>query len=213
MSKNNRNNLSFSKQSDALIIENSWFKNLENSLVKDAVISKEKDVSLFDQINSIMNGKSKYISVAAAVEDMKERSGLTAYLQKIQKSSHKSDYQSTKTASNKEVSVDKRIPIVIHKVPQIKNTLQNFIKDTKGNSSIPSIIEKIKSIHKNDVADDTHWDDDKLVIFISKMNLSEKSQHLTHENHHHLGRQEYYDDSNIDQSNTDAFHGLMPYKL
>ena len=76
---------------------------LKNNLEKDAVQSREKDQSLYDQINNIINNKSKYPSVQAAVEDMKERSGLTAYLKN----------KNIKKASDNNQVIDKEVELKI----------------------------------------------------------------------------------------------------
>ena len=92
-----------SRESDSSLREDSWLNEFKKNLDKTAVQSKRVDDSLFDQINSIMNGKSKYTSVSAAVEDMMQRSGLTSYLSNVKKS-EKNDEDSlkTKSASNKD---------------------------------------------------------------------------------------------------------------
>ena len=83
MSKYIRYQPSISRNADQGSEEDHWLKKFESSLLKDAVQPKQVDRSLYDQITSIMNGKGKHSSVAAAVEDMKDRSGLTAYLSKV----------------------------------------------------------------------------------------------------------------------------------
>ena len=96
-----------SRNADDGIEENHWLKQFEKKLEKGAVQSRPAD-SIYDQINSIMNGKSKYPSVAAAVEDMKERSGLIAYLKK----SEEKESANTKTASeDNNNAIDKDIPL------------------------------------------------------------------------------------------------------
>ena len=80
MSKYSRYNSIVNRNSDENVSEDHWLKQFEKTLQKGAVQSVSKD-SFYDQINAIIGGtKSKYSSVADAVEDMKERSGLTAYL-------------------------------------------------------------------------------------------------------------------------------------
>lgn len=191
--------------------ENDWAEQFESNLEKSAVQPKRVDDSLFNQINSIMNGKSKHTSVAAAVEDMKERSGLTAYLNKLNKVSEEEDIDSNKKTASKKEEVKDFTPVVIKKFPTIKNTIENHIRDTKGNLSIPAIIEKIKSIHQKDVSDSADWEDERLIFFVSKLNLDAKKNNPTHEVSINLGRKSV-NDSDTDPSNTDAFHVLMPFK-
>jgi len=207
-----------SRHTDESIDGDHWLKQFQKTLLKDAVQPKEQ-ASFFDQINTIMNTKSKYPSVAAAVEDMKERSGLTAYLDKISKISTDENDSAVKTktaADDTNQAIDKKIdmvPVVIKKFPGIKGTLENYIRDTKGNLPIPAIIEKIRSIHQGDVSDAKDWDDDKLIRLVSKLNLNAKANNPSmYENYSNLGARDSMTDSEIDPSNTDAFHALTPVK-
>jgi hypothetical protein len=214
--KYSRHQSIISRQSDEGIGEDHWFKQFQKSLQKDAVQPKSIDSSLFDQINSIMNGKSKYPSVEAAVQDMKERSGLTAYLDEISKISTKENV-AKKIAADTNKVIDKKIdmvPVVIKKFPGVKSTLENYIKDTKGNLPVPAIIEKIRSIHQNDVSDAKDWEDDKLINLVSELNLSAKTNNPSNfQDYSNLGTRDSDSTSDIDPSNTDAFHGLNPAKF
>lgn len=214
MSKFSRHQSVVSRQSDESIGEDHWLKQFQKTLQKGAVQPKNRDSSVFDQINSIMNSKSKYPSVAAAVDDMKERSGLTAYLDRLSKTSE--EFTKRKTASDNNQVIDKKVkctPIVIQKHPQIRQTLDNHIRDTKGNTSVPAIIDKIRSIHQNDVSDAKDWEDDDLIRLVSQINLAAKRDNPnSYENYHNLGSRDNSADSEIDPSNTDAFHALTPVK-
>jgi hypothetical protein len=194
--------------------EDTWLNRFQKNLSKDAVQPRQQN-SLFDQINSIMNGKSKFPTVDAAVQDMKERSGLTAYLQKIKQSSDEEvPSASKKVASDNQQAIDKKvemIPIVMKKNPQIQKTVENYIRDTRGNLSVPAIISKVQSIHQNDVSDAKDWDDDKLVILVSKLNLAAKKDNPGgYQDYSNLGTRDSGSDSEIDPSNTDAFFALTP---
>lgn len=102
-------------------------------------------------------------------------------------------------------------PIVIRKCPDVQKTLDNYIRDTKGNLPVPAIIEKIRSIHQNDVSDAKDWDDDKLIRLVSKLNLgAKKNNPNSYDNYSNLGRRDV--DSDVDPSNNDAFHALTPVK-
>jgi hypothetical protein len=185
--------------SDELINE------LKNNLEKDAVQSREKDKSLYDQINNIINNKSKYPSVQAAVEDMKERSGLNTYLKN----------KNIKKASDNNQVIDKKvdlqiIPTIIKARPEIESTFRNCIQDSKGNLSIPAIISRVKGIHSQDASDDKDWDDPKLTVFVAKLNLEEKAKDgESNKFYNNLGKSNN-DNNDADPSNTDAFSSLMP---
>lgn len=216
MSKYSRHQSVVSRQADGPIDEDHWLKQFHKTLQKGAVQPVRQE-SLFDQINSIMNGKSKYPSVAAAVEDMKERSGLTAYLDKISKSSEEPVASKTVTASDNNAAFEKKVdgvPIVIEKCPSIKKTFENYCEDTKGNLPLSAIISHVQSIHKGDVSDAKDWDDDRLLHFVSKLNLAAKQKNpYVDKGEANLGRRDVGSDSEIDPSNTDAFNALTPAKI
>ncbi|HWZ21353.1 MAG TPA: hypothetical protein VNW06_01795, partial [Cytophagaceae bacterium] len=61
-----------------------WMDEFARNLEKSSVHSRERDQSLYDQISSIISGnRSKYPSVEAAVQDMHERTGLSALQNQI----------------------------------------------------------------------------------------------------------------------------------
>jgi|WetSurMetagenome_2_1015567.scaffolds.fasta_scaffold394729_2 hypothetical protein len=214
MSKYIRHQSVVSRHIDENIDGDHWLKQFTDKLQKSAVQPRETDQSLFDQINSIMNNKhSKYSSVEDAVEEMKARSGLTAYLEKDFSKISKEEDTNKKTAS-KQHEGHNNLPTVIIKCPQIKNTLENYIKDTKGNLPIPAIIDKIKSIHHVDVSEAKDWDDEKLLHLVSKLNLNAKKDNPgVFQNYQNLGLREDVNNSEIDPSNVDAFHALNPVKF
>src|SRR5258708_1492395 len=118
MSKYMRYQPAITRNSDENISEDHWLKQFEKSLQKGAVQPRTQQ-SLFDQINSIMNQKSKYPSVEAAVEDMKERSGLKAYLNKVKISEVEEAEITTKKVAandtNQVIEKKVKMPIVIQK--------------------------------------------------------------------------------------------------
>lgn len=217
MSKYTRHQSVVSRHVDENIDGDHWLKQFEKKLHKDAVQPRSVDQSLFDQISNIMSNKStsKYTSVEAAVEDMKARSGLTAYLEKdFSKVSTEESGSSKKTAADKNEKQDKNTPSVMIKCPAVKQTLENYIRDTKGNLPIPAIIDKIRSIHQTDVSDAKDWDDEKLIRLVSKLNLGAKRDNPeVFQNYQNLGRREQMSESDFDQSNSDAFHSLNPVKF
>lgn len=180
-----------------------WMDEFANSLQKVSVEPmRNSQLSVYDQISSIMGRKSKHPTVEAAVEDMKERSGLTAYLMKVQ--SNDEDMPTKKRAQQNQVGI-------FTKTPQVKSTLDNYLEDTKGNLPIPAIVEKIKSIHKNDVVDEGDWDDPSFLKYINNRNIEVNKKYPNHDNEHqNLGRVPVYDDAELDPSNSDALHALTP---
>ncbi len=216
MSKYMRHQPIISRNSESNIDEDNWLHRLEKNLRKDAVQPKRIDQSLFEQINTIMNGKSKHTSVQAAVDDMMNRSGVTAYLDNLNKTS-KENTTPAKTASDENKVIDKKIPlepVVFQKCPAVKNTLSNIITSSRGHLPVPAIIGRIKAIHGNDVSDAKDWDNDDLIRAVSKMNLQEKSKGYSGDsNHSNLGLKDDLNEKDMDPSNNDAFHALNPVKF
>jgi hypothetical protein len=118
--------------------------------------------SIYDQITSIISGtKPKYPSVADAVKDMQERSGFASYTQQA------NDFKTAKQANTEPSERKSHGPKLFEKVPQIKDTFDNYITDTRGHVSVPAILERVRAIHKRDV-DDAEWTDDNLLQYINQ---------------------------------------------
>ncbi len=193
----------------------SWMEEFASNLAKTSVESKTKaDKSIYDQISSIMgNNKPKYPTVAAAVEDMKERSGMSEFLNKL-RSEGQNESGNNKQANCKcgkpEHHKNKEVQL-FEAVPQLKDTVDNYIEDTNGNLPIPAIIEKIKSIHRNDVVEDSDWDDDQFLNYINDKSIDVKKLHPSQDmQYRNLGKTPHYKDEEIDPSNSDALYSLTP---
>lgn len=216
MAKNYRQQGVVSRQSDSSYSEDHWLKEFENKLQSTAV--QPRGNSLFDQISSIMNTKSKYPSVQAAVDDMMHRSGLTAHLNNIKTSTEETD-SSKKVAQaqdNQPAKHDhKKGPKILDKIPGLKRTLENIIKETRGNMPISAVIARLQSLHAKDTSDKSIWEDDELLRLVSKCNLeAKKSNPGVFENFDNLGQTDHgNNESDVDPSNTDAFNALMPAKI
>lgn len=220
MSKHPRHQTIVNRNADESIGEDHWLKQFEKNLQRTAVQPRKIEDTLYYQINSIMNGRSKYPSVQAAVDDMMQRSGLVDYLQKV-KVSEEQELSQKKTAGDdnnimhKQIDVEDVMPVVIKKCPSIKNTIENYIKDTRGNLSIPAIIAKVQGIHSGDVSEAQDWEDENLIKFVSKLNLEAKKNNMSgFQDYNNLGKRDTQDsESDVDPSNKDAFHSLNPAKV
>ena len=211
MSKYTRHQSVISRNADENEDSDHWLNQFEKKLQKEAVQPRAVDDSLFNQINSIMgNKKSKYPSVQAAVDDMQQRSGLTAYLEKIKMSGEES--VNKKVASEEKSNPNN--PELFTKFPTIRKTFENYIRETKGNLPISAIIDHVRSIHQRDVSNAKLWDDDNLIRMVSGLNLiAKKDNPENYYNHDTLGTRDKSNSSEIDISNTDAFSGLNPVKF
>ncbi len=211
MSKNSRHQSVINRQSDAPESDDHWLRAFENSLQKTSV--QPRGNSLFEQISTIMNGKSKYPSVQAAVDDMMQRSGLTDYLQT--KTSSSEEAAPSKPRKTAQANVNANMPKIIQDKPSILNTLENIVKESKGNLSVPAIISRLRSLHAGDISNEASWEDDKLIRLVSQYNLQAKTSNpSSYDNFSQLGQGDHSTaDSDIDPSNTDAFNALMPAKI
>lgn len=197
------------RQTSSSYAEDSWFSHLQKSLIKESVKSKKEDSSLFDQINSIMNNtNSKYSSVDEAVKEMQERSGLSAYLNKLRAS----EKINKKIATEIDNTLAKQIN-VINKYPNIYNTIVNYINDSNGNLPVPAVLEQVKSIHRNDIADPKDWEDPNLIKLISELNQKYRKEHNFKGTEEDLGKIDRSNsDIGNDPDNNDYFAGLTPKK-
>src|SRR5271166_5880894 len=175
MAKQPRHQAVISRQSDSDHSENHWLKEFESKLQKTSV-QPSRDPSVYDQITNIMNTKSKYPSVQAAVDDMMHRSGLSTYLDNV-KESQEIPPQPKKIAQQAPVEkqhiAHNKVPTVIKHKPSIKRTLENIIKDSKGNMPIPAIIARLHSLHARDISDEGAWEDEKLIRLVSQLRSEE----------------------------------------
>lgn len=217
MSKYMRHQSVISRQSGELHSEDHWFQQFQDNLQKNSV--QPRGQGLFDEITSIMHGsRSKYPSVQAAVDDMMQRSGLTAYLDISKTSEETATPKATKKVAqvmSKAPAKDhSQMPQVIQERPNILRTLENIIQDSKGNLPVPAIIARLRSMHARDISDESAWEDDGLIRLVSKLNLEAKtSSPSSYDNYDNLGKKDYMANSDIDASNTDAFNILMPAKV
>lgn len=181
-----------------------WFASFEEQLTKQAVKSKREDDSLFNQINGIINNSKNgaYRSVEDKVKEMQERSGYLTY------SSSSTEGINNKIADKEEVKKNSK-PQLLMLYPQIEITINNYLNDTKGTQDVPAILSHIRTIHKQDTNEDKLWEAEDLIKFIDKLNKSKENTSKETGNNN-LGRLERHDHKDVDPSNYDAFHSLMP---
>lgn len=219
MSKNSRHQSVVNRQSDEGYSEDHWLKQFEDKLQKTSV--QPRGENLYDQISSIMNTKSKYPSVQAAVDDMMHRSGLTSYLKDVKVAEEKSSSKTMKLAQDQNEERhghkkdDHKIPQVIKEKPSIQRTLENIIKETRGNMPVPAVIARLHALHAKDISDEGAWEDEKLIRLVSQCNLKAKTDNPgNYDSFDNLGQGDHStSDRDIDPSNTDAFNALMPSKI
>ena len=177
-----RTQSTFVKEADSNNTSDNWFVDFERALLKESVLSKQVDESLFNQISTIMNSKSKYSSVEDAVKDMQERSGFKSFVEtgkySVNKSNNKKIASDVNNVFYKQTEKENDdIPDVFKEKPSIKQTLKNLIDGAHGLTPIAVILDNLKNLHKKDVLDDSMWDDSKLIKYVTTENLKAKSIH------------------------------------
>ena len=201
----NRSESAISSVRDSEKLNNDWFSSFEKELTKQAVKSKKEDDSLFNRINNIIGNtrNSKYKTVDDKIKEMQERSGYSSY--------SSNDYSNTKLADKEEVKKNSK-PQLLIQYPNIELTINNYIEDTSGNQPLPAILNHVRSIHKKDTNDDSLWDAEDLIKFIDKLNRAAVKNIDDSDGNRNLGRLDRQDRKDVDPSNHDAFHALMPVR-
>lgn len=166
--------------------------------------------TIYDQITSIINNvKPKFPSVEAAVIDMQERSGFATYQKGLHDYGKIKQAQSTEEATMGSDADD--APQIFKDNPTIKETFDNYINDTRGNISVPAVLDRVKSIHKHDATDEA-WNDDKLMEYVDKK-CHEVKDNNPSPDIQGLGKMTHFNDTtDVDPSNRDAFFSLNPSK-
>jgi hypothetical protein len=165
----------FSKVSDNSSEIEKYFK---EELNKKAV---QPSSSMIDQINNILNKKSKFPTVKAIVEDMQKRSGYYDYLKGKKAQQQKSPMEA-------EGNVDRGEPEIFKELPSIQNTIHNIIQDTKGLLPVPAIFERLQKIYSKESKSSKHWGDERLILYVSKANKEERSKIPNNQDESRLGR-------------------------
>ncbi len=207
------------REKDACISDDYWLKQFEKNLQKNAVQPRRVDQSLFDQINSVVNNKSKskHTSVSAAVEDMMQRSGLTNYLNNV-KMSEKEELQKKVAEIQRTANDSSDTPLLLqleHVKEPAKLAIESLINNHRGNLSILSIQEKLRGALSRYNLSDKYLEDPNLVKYIFKLNQKEKEKNQVDDtdDYRDIGSLDIGNDFDFDAANTDMFYSLMPAKI
>ena len=116
-----RDETAFERQDD--VSNSHWYDLFIENLQKHSVQSQRTQRSIQDEIAAIMGNPSpKFSSVEEVVQDLRERTGLQAFI-------------NSKRASLKE-------PEIFSKIPQMKVFIDNFVEDRPG-TSVASVIHDL----------------------------------------------------------------------
>lgn len=143
----------------------SWYDEFVSNLEKNSTNSQR---SIYEEISSIMGFKSKHSSVEEAVEDLKERTGLAAFLKSKQASAQDPD--------------------IFQKIPLMKVFIDNFVEDRPG-TSIESVIHDLLKIDeiRHQLPEKTDLDDEVKSYINSKL-IEKKNHNLNDSSNSHLGK-------------------------
>lgn len=171
--------------------------------------------SIVNQVNNLMANPPRYATVDDAVADMRERTGLNHYLNKVQASEDKKKrIKLRNTVANIMGDSDKKIPDSLEKYnisDQLIQFIRNIIQNGHGLSAqIPHLQDEIlrnfsrtKNIAPEDVLND------EVQNFLSDLIFEEQSQLPQEQSNYNigigLGRNE-----EPNPEDQDYFSGLMP---
>lgn len=213
----------FSRDTDN--VTPSWVNDYAEMLEKNSVQSVEKDRSMYDQISNIMNGNSRFATVDEAVSDMKERTGLSVYLNQIAaaenqiktaQSPARPPIAQTADAADTNVAIEVElggtlIPEIVSKINGLDEFLRKFIEARYGNTSVSSVTSELVKLFSNNGFTPNDEDNADLKHYINELIIEEKKNHLARNNvNPNMGRIEYTSETN--NRGNDFFEILMPAK-
>lgn len=162
--------------------------------------------SIVQQVNSIINGKSRYATVDDAVKDMTERTGLTSYLDTIKSA------EESKKKVNKQASEDLQIPSTLSQydfADKVISYIQNNIKNNRGfGASVPQLQADILDIFGRQGLQSQDVMNDEFSKYLSDCIYEAQKMLPPEHQNNNIGRDVGKD---IEDSN-DAWANLMPAK-
>lgn len=173
--------------------------------IVDAARSRNAN-SIIQQVNSIIGGKSRYATVADAVQDMTERTGLSTYLETVKSA------EELKKKVNKQASEELQIPSTLAQynfANKVVSYIDNNIKNSNALSvTIPQLQADILDIFGRQGLQSQDVMNDEFVKYLSDcIYEAQKSLPPEYQNNNiGLGVGKDIEDSN------DAWSGLMPAK-
>lgn len=118
----------------------------KNDEPKTAVeVARERNErSLLDQLNSIMQRKSRHLSVESVVEEMRERTGLNSYLQSIS-AQEEEQVKKAQTAGQTAQPMTTQHAVPAPSSPQAPKFPSSLAKYKNGSENIDAFIKRIVS--------------------------------------------------------------------
>lgn len=166
--------------------------------------------SIIQQVNSILNGKSRYATVADAVQDMTERTGLGAYLETVKSAEEAKKKDVNKQAS--EFTHETQVPSTLSQydfADKVVSYIKNNIKNSNGLSvTIPQLQADILDLFGRQGIQPQDVMNDEFVKYLSDC-IFEAQSGLPPE--HHNSNIGFGVGKDLEDSN-DAWSGLMPSK-
>lgn len=192
-----------------------WMQRLfEQNIAKQesAVEQARQRQSIVNQVNNIITNTPRYATVADAVNDMQERTGLKSYLNKIQASNKKKHFRKIIA----QINANYNVPESLAKY-NINDSIINFIINTIENNhslsiTIPQLQHEILHVfgpkHKIQPQDVLN---EEVIEFLNDFILKAQSQLSSEEVDLNVGKGVGTSEP-INPENQDYFAGLQPAK-
>ena len=187
----------------------SWLDEFANDIEKASKTAVEvaryrNELSLQDQINSIVSRQPHHVTVADLVQEYHERTGLADYL-KAQKSNDESDKVAFSLNDDGEAFDGHPLR------DKIKNFAKNKIDTSYGQVSVPHIQDELLTQFCSDGLKAADVENEKVAKFISSLiSAAQKETASADIGSVDLGKGVGLDLDDDNEANNDFYHNLMP---
>lgn len=173
---------------------------LQNQEAKTAV-EVARQQSMFDQINSIVGNKPAHATVESKVQDLQERTGLKAFLQR-----------SSIASGNPKLAQAALFPSVSDELRnKIFSFIRNLVETHRGLVPVPAVQEEILNTFRLQGLQASDVNSPEVAKFVSDTILEVRQKNpSTESNVSELGRGVGVIMNDEDGSNSDFFKGLLP---
>lgn len=189
----------------------SWIDQFADNIHKASktaveVARERSEVSLHDQISSVMSNKPAHSSVESLVKELQDRTGLSEYLKRA-----------AANPEGRKITADMDYDSIFAKVKQsVKEDIINYCKNTiathRGQITVPAIQYDILAQFKGEGIQPQDVDEDSVARCISQLISEELMKHPPADlRSEQLGSGVgVLDVEENDEDNSDIFSGLMP---
>lgn len=175
-------------------------QSLQNQEAKTAV-EVARQQSMFDQINSIVGNKPAHATVESKVQDLQERTGLKAFLQR-----------SAIASGNPKLAQAALFPSIGDELRnKVFSFIRNLVETHRGLVPVPAVQEEILNTFRLQGLQSSDVNSPEVAKFVSDTILEARQKNpSTESNVNELGRGVGVVMNDEDGSNSDFFKGLLP---